>query len=194
MTLARGGALPALISLAMSSDPQRELHAVCALANIAEMVEGRTHERMIEEGVMKPLLRLADSNKATDPTTANQIASNTTPAVTHLAAGQTVTASGQPAASNNSSASTATLDGNTNTSSNIFNEIRREVARCFALFASKRDSHATLVRVHAASKMMTFSRDRDEIVARYGILGLGNLAVSRESHQVNTNQILNRRY
>jgi hypothetical protein len=62
-------------------------------------------------------------------------------------------------------------------------EIRREVARCFALFASKRDSHSTLVRIHAATKMMNFLQDSDEIAKRYGVLGLGNLAVSRESHQ-----------
>lgn len=31
--LARGGALPALISLAMSGDRQREIHSVAALAN-----------------------------------------------------------------------------------------------------------------------------------------------------------------
>jgi hypothetical protein len=40
--MARGGVLPALISLAMSGDEQRELHATAALANMAEMVEGRT--------------------------------------------------------------------------------------------------------------------------------------------------------
>jgi hypothetical protein len=62
-------------------------------------------------------------------------------------------------------------------------EIRREVARCFSLFASKRDSHATLVRVHAAVRMMTFLRDSDEVAQRYGVLGIGNLAVSRDSHQ-----------
>ncbi len=126
VALARGGVLPVLINLAMSADEQRELHAVCALANIAEMVEGRTQERMIEEGTMKPLMRLTASPNA---------------------------------------------------------EIRREVARCFALFASKRDSHSTLVRIHAATKMMNFLHDEDDTAKRYGVLGLGNLAVSRESHQ-----------
>jgi hypothetical protein len=38
-------------------------------------------------------------------------------------------------------------------------EIRREVARCFALFASKRDSHPTLVRVHAAVRMTLLLSD-----------------------------------
>lgn len=40
------------------------MHAAAALANMAEMVEGRTHDRMIEEGVLKPLMRLADSQEA----------------------------------------------------------------------------------------------------------------------------------
>lgn len=124
--LARGGALPALISLSMSGDRQREAHAAAALANIAEMVEGRTQERMIDEGVLKPLLRLSESD---DP------------------------------------------------------EIRREVARAFALFASKRDSHTALVRVHAAVKMTNFLADNDETCKRYGTLGIGNLAVSRDTHQ-----------
>lgn len=38
-------------------------------------------------------------------------------------------------------------------------EIRREVARSFALFASKRDSHPTLVRVHAAVRMTILLTD-----------------------------------
>jgi hypothetical protein len=124
--MASGGVLPALVGLAMSGDEQRELHASAALANIAELVEGNTQNRMIDEGVIKPLLRLADSPNAL---------------------------------------------------------VRREVARCFSLFASKRDSHAALVRNHAAVRMMTFLRDTDEVAQRYGVLGIGNLAVSRESHQ-----------
>lgn len=126
--LARSGVLGVLVSMATGagSDEQRELHAVCALANIAEMVEGRTQERMIEEGVMKVLIRLSDSKNT---------------------------------------------------------EIRQQVSRNFALFASKRDSHSTLVRIHAANKMLNFMCDADEVVQRYGVLGLGNLAVSRESHQ-----------
>lgn len=126
--LARSGVLAGLVSLASGSgsDEQRELHAICALANMAEMVEGRTQERMIEEGAMKVLIRLAESKNT---------------------------------------------------------EIRQQVARNFALFASKRDSHSTLVRIHAANKMLNFMCDEDTVVQRYGVLGLGNLAVSRESHQ-----------
>lgn len=126
--LARSGVLAGLVSLASGSgsDEQRELHAICALANMAEMVEGRTQERMIEEGAMKVLIRLAESKNT---------------------------------------------------------EIRQQVARNFALFASKRDSHSTLVRIHAANKMLNFICDEDTVVQRYGVLGLGNLAVSRESHQ-----------
>jgi HEAT repeat protein len=126
--LARGGALPILIALAggSSGDEQREMHAVCALANIAEMVEGDTQGNMIREGVLKVLIRLSDS-KSTD--------------------------------------------------------VRQQVARSFALFASKRDSHEKLVSHHVASKMLNFMSDSDTLVQRFGVLGLGNLAVSRESHQ-----------
>jgi hypothetical protein len=88
VVMARGGVLPALVHLTMSGDTQREVHSVAALANIAEMIEGRTQDRMIEEGVIKPLLRLADNR---DP------------------------------------------------------EVRREVARTFALFACKRDSHTVSI-------------------------------------------------
>ena len=59
IVMARGGALPALIALSMSGDKEREAHSSAALANISEMVEGRTQERMIEEGILKPLMRLA---------------------------------------------------------------------------------------------------------------------------------------
>lgn len=52
-------------------------------------------------------------------------------------------------------------------------ESRREVSRAFALFASKRDSHAALVRVHAAVRIMAFIGDKDPIVARFGVLGIG---------------------
>ena len=90
----------------MSGDTQREAHASAALANIAEMVEGRTQDRMIEEGVLKPLMRLAESHDV---------------------------------------------------------DVRREVARAFALFASKRDSHTALVRAHAAVRVMTFLNDPDEV-------------------------------
>lgn len=62
-------------------------------------------------------------------------------------------------------------------------EIRREVARSFSLFSAKRDSHATLVRVHAAVRMTLFLSDSDPVARRYGVLGIGNLAISRESHQ-----------
>jgi hypothetical protein len=81
---------------------------------------------MIEEGVIKPLLRLSESEDA---------------------------------------------------------EVRREVARAFALFASKKDSHGPLTKAHAPSKIMTFLSDKDEVVIRYGVLGIGNMAVSRECHQ-----------
>ena len=125
--MARGGALPALIALLLSNDHQREIHATAALANMAEMVEGRTQDRMLEEGVLKPLLRLTDSSNP---------------------------------------------------------EVRKEVSRTLALFASKRDSHPALVRAHAATRMIAFLHDPEEAVVRYGVLGVANLAVTRESHQV----------
>lgn len=59
--MARSGVLPALSHLCGSGDRERQIHAVAAIANIAEMVEGRTQKRMIEEGCVKPLLALVDS-------------------------------------------------------------------------------------------------------------------------------------
>ncbi|KAG6974314.1 hypothetical protein JG688_00003126 [Phytophthora aleatoria] len=59
ITMARGGCLPALIALASSRDSYRERQAVCALANLAEMIEGHTHKKMLEEGVLTPLYALA---------------------------------------------------------------------------------------------------------------------------------------
>lgn len=61
VAMARSGVLPALAHLCGSGDRERQIHAVAAMANIAEMVEGRTQKRMIEEGCIKPLLRLVDS-------------------------------------------------------------------------------------------------------------------------------------
>lgn len=59
ITMARGGCLPALIALASSRDSYRERQAVCALANLAEMIEGHTHKKMLEEGILTPLYALA---------------------------------------------------------------------------------------------------------------------------------------
>lgn len=61
VAMARSGVLPALARLCGSGDRERQIHAVAAIANIAEMVEGRTQKRMIEEGCIKPLLALVDS-------------------------------------------------------------------------------------------------------------------------------------
>ena len=86
--MARNGVLPALIALAQSKDHEREIHACACMANLAEMVEGRTQRRMLEEGCLRPLLNLATSPHA---------------------------------------------------------EVVREVARALALFASKRDSQASVL-------------------------------------------------
>lgn len=59
--ISRSGCLPALIQLCQSGDYERERYAIAAIANIAEMVEGRTQRRMLDEGIMKPLLQLASS-------------------------------------------------------------------------------------------------------------------------------------
>jgi hypothetical protein len=42
----------------------------------------------------------------------------------------------------------------------------------------------TYIHIHLSVRMMTFLKDSDAIAQRYGVLGIGNLAVSRESHQV----------
>lgn len=59
--MARSGVLPALNHLSGSGDRERQVHAAAAMATIAEMVEGRTQKRMIEEGCVKALLHLIDS-------------------------------------------------------------------------------------------------------------------------------------
>lgn len=61
VAMARSGVLPALASLCSSGDRERQIHAVAAMANIAEMVEGRTQKRMIDEGCVKSLIQLVSS-------------------------------------------------------------------------------------------------------------------------------------
>ena len=62
--MARSGVLPALVALAQSKDREREIHAVACMANLAEMVEGRTQSRMLDDGCLRPLLSLATSQEA----------------------------------------------------------------------------------------------------------------------------------
>lgn len=62
-------------------------------------------------------------------------------------------------------------------------EVREEAARALALFASKRDSQAHLVRSGVIPKLVSFVRSSDPGVRRYGVLGLGNLAVVTQNHQ-----------
>ncbi|CAM9303250.1 unnamed protein product [Discosporangium mesarthrocarpum] len=126
VAMARSGALPALSHLCDSGDRERQIHAVAAMANVAEMVEGRTQKRMIEEGCLRPLLRLVDSPEV---------------------------------------------------------EVREEASRALALFASKRDSQAHMVACGAVPKLVSFVRGSDTGVRRYGVLGLGNLAVVTQNHQ-----------
>ena len=124
--MARNGVLPALISLAQSKDHEREIHACACMANLAEMVEGRTQRRMLEEGCLRPLLNLA-----TNP---------------HV-------------------------------------EVVREVARALALFASKRDSQASVLRSGGVQQMVAFARQEDAVARRFGALAIGNLAVVTQNHQ-----------
>lgn len=62
-------------------------------------------------------------------------------------------------------------------------EVRVEAARALALFASKRDSQAHLVRSGVVPKLVSFVRGSDPGVRRYGVLGLGNLGVVTQNHQ-----------
>lgn len=62
-------------------------------------------------------------------------------------------------------------------------EVRVEAARALALFASKRDSQAHLVRSGVVPKLVSFVRGSDAGVRRYGVLGLGNLGVVTQNHQ-----------
>ena len=114
VTMARSGVLPALVALAQSRDKERETHAVACMANLAEMVEGRTQRRMLDDGCLRPLLNLATSQEA---------------------------------------------------------EVRREVARTLALFASKRDSQPALLRAGAVNQLVLFARNSDVGVARSGAAG-----------------------
>ena len=52
--IAGSGCLPALVQLAQSDDRERERYAVMTLANVAEMVEGRTQSECSKKG-RKPL-------------------------------------------------------------------------------------------------------------------------------------------
>lgn len=62
-------------------------------------------------------------------------------------------------------------------------EVREEAARALALFASKRDSQAHLVRIGVVPKLVRLVRGTDAGGRRYGVLGLGNLAVVTQNHQ-----------
>eukprot|EP00952_Eustigmatos_sp_NYUAD-ZCMA_P001508 6699-Eustigmatos_ZCMA.PRE.1 len=62
VTMARGGVTPVLLGLIESKDQERELHAICGLANMAEMLEGRTQKRMIEDGCLGKIVRLCESD------------------------------------------------------------------------------------------------------------------------------------
>lgn len=62
-------------------------------------------------------------------------------------------------------------------------EVRQEASRALALFASKRDSQPHLVRSGIIPKLVSFVRSSDVGVRRYGVLGLGNLAVVNQNHQ-----------
>lgn len=73
-------------------------------------------------------------------------------------------------------------DGNAHTKCRQV-EVREEAARALALFASKRDSQAHLVRSGVIPKLVSFVRSSDPGVRRYGVLGLGNLAVVTQNHQ-----------
>ena len=59
--MARSGVIPALVALAQSRDKERETHAIACMANLAEMVEGRTQKRMLDDGCLRPLLSLANA-------------------------------------------------------------------------------------------------------------------------------------
>ena len=59
--IAKSGCLPALVALCKTRDRDRQRFAAAAIANVAEMVEGDTHRRIVEAGALEALLPLADS-------------------------------------------------------------------------------------------------------------------------------------
>eukprot|EP00940_MAST-03C_sp_MAST-3C-sp2_P002171 g2171.t1 len=56
LALSQSGGLKALMHLMHSDDQHRIHYALAAIANIAEIVDGHTHQRMISSGVIEPML------------------------------------------------------------------------------------------------------------------------------------------
>lgn len=278
--------LPALSHLCGSGDRERQIHAVAAIANIAEMVEGRTQKRMIEEGCVKPLLALVDSPDVRSvegcvPARADiqlcvvcewchdsflPFFVLLQPRFCHIllhiffyvmeisSTVQLVLAGGPfgwckcqvptrhliakrhrrccrplryycepiyirqsvcqrrkrlhahhtlPPTHTTRKAPEKTIFRTkifdrkneylklrlartvslTTTGTLMQVEVRVEAARALALFASKRDSQAHLVRSGVVPKLVSFVRGSDPGVRRYGVLGLGNLGVVTQNHQ-----------
>jgi len=124
-SIAERGGLPALVKLARSRDRERERYSTAAIANVAEMLDGRAHSLLINEGALDAVLSLVE-----------------TP----------------------------------------LEEVKREVARTLALFASREDSHQALMRAGGHERLMGFLRSKDTLCARFAALGVGNLALVPAAH------------
>ena len=61
-------------------------------------------------------------------------------------------------------------------------EIRREVARAIALFASRDESQQDLIASGGLQQLLAFVRSPDAKCQRYGALGIGNLALVLGNH------------
>jgi Armadillo/beta-catenin-like repeat len=182
VAMARSGVLPALVALCDSGDRERIIHAISAMANIAEMVEGRTHSRMIEEGCLRPLLRLALDETEIRQEAARCLALFASKRDTQqhllragavprmvtfvrgitasMASANTATATGTAAAITGGTAASTALTLHNTDSSN-----------------SNSNNSGSLTTVSTAKATVA-----DPIVMRYGVLGLGNMAVSSANH------------
>ena len=126
VAMVRKNCVPAIIALAMSKDRVRQTYAVNALANLCEMIEGGTQQRMLDQGLLKALGKLSASPSA---------------------------------------------------------DVRRDVGRCYGLLATKWDSQDPLIEANVVDTLASFTRDKDDTVARFAVLALGNLAVQVKNHQ-----------
>lgn len=62
--MVRQGAVKALFTAALSEDETRSAHATTAVANLSEMLQEETQQRIIEDGAIETLSRLATSKVA----------------------------------------------------------------------------------------------------------------------------------
>jgi Armadillo/beta-catenin-like repeat len=185
VAMARSGVLPALVTLCDSGDRERIIHAISAMANIAEMVEGRTHSRMIEEGCLRPLLRLALDETEIRQEAARCLAlfaskrdtqqhllrAGAVPRMVTFVRGITVSMASTTATAAATAGTAALTNGSSTTSSTALTVHNNSNN------SSNSNNSNSLTTTSTAKSTVA-----DPIVMRYGVLGLGNMAVSSANH------------